>query len=60
VALCVGSGGVTGPCEGLAPADVIRRIRADGASSTLGGFLGDPSTPVAGRYFGPLVPAEAY
>lgn len=60
VALCVGSGGVAGPCAGLAPADVIKRIRADAASSSLGGFLGDPSTPVAGRYFGPLVPAATY
>jgi subtilisin len=62
VALCVGSGGVAGPCAELAPADVIRRIRADAAASaaSIGGFEGDPFTPVAGRYFGPLVPAEAY
>ena len=60
VALCLGSGGVPGPCAGLAPADVIRRVRADGSSSLAGGFLGDPNTPVAGRYFGPLVPAGAY
>ena len=62
VALCVGSGGVAGPCASLAPADVIRRIRSDAAASagSIGGFLGDPSTPVAGRYFGPLVAAGAY
>jgi subtilisin family serine protease len=62
VALCVGSGGVAGPCAGLAPVDVISRIRADAAasSSNIGGFVGDPSTPVAGRYFGSLVPAGAY
>jgi subtilisin len=62
VALCVGSGGVAGPCAGLAPADVISRIRADAAASaaSIGGFEGDPFTPVAGRYFGPLVPAGAY
>jgi subtilisin len=61
VALCVGSGGVAGPCAGLAPADVISRIRTDAASSPgIGGFLGDPNTPVSGRYFGPLVPAGAY
>jgi subtilisin family serine protease len=59
VALCLGTGGVPGPCAGLAPADVIRRVRADAAAAG-GGFLGDPSTPVAGRYFGPLVPAGAY
>jgi subtilisin family serine protease len=62
VALCVGSGGVAGPCAGLAPTDVISRIRADAAASaaSIGGFEGDPFTPVAGRYFGPLVPAGAY
>jgi subtilisin len=62
VALCMGSGGVAGPCTGLAPADVIRRIRSDAAASapSLGGFTGDPDSPVAGRYFGPLVPAGAY
>jgi hypothetical protein len=59
VALCLGTGGVPGPCAGLAPADVIRRVRADAAAAG-GGFLGDPSTPVAGRYFGQLVPAGAY
>jgi subtilisin family serine protease len=62
VALCVGSGGVAGPCAGLAPADVISRIRADAAaaSASIGGFVGDPGTPVANRYFGPLVAAAAY
>jgi subtilisin len=61
VALCIGSGGVPGPCAGLAPADVIRRIRADAASAPAAdGFLGDPNAPAAGRYFGPLVPAGAY
>jgi subtilisin len=62
VALCHGSGGVAGPCAGLAPADVIRRIRSDAAAGagSIGGFVGDPSTPVADRYFGPLVPAGAY
>jgi subtilisin len=62
VALCIGSGGTPGPCAGLAPADVIRRIRSDAAASApaLGGFTGDPDSPVADRYFGPLVPASAY
>jgi subtilisin family serine protease len=62
VALCTGSGGVAGPCAGLAPADVINRIRSDAATSSpsIGGFVGDPSTPVSGRYFGPLVAAGAY
>ena len=60
VALCLGSGGVPGPCAGLAPADVIQRIRTDAASLADGGFLGDPNNPVAGRWFGPLVAAGAY
>jgi subtilisin len=60
VALCLGSGGVPGPCAGLSPADVIRRIRADAGSSAGDGFLGDPNNPVAGRWFGPLVPAGGY
>jgi subtilisin family serine protease len=60
VALCLGSGGVPGPCAGLSPADVIRRVRADAASSAAGGFLGDPGNPVAGRWYGPLVAAGAY
>ena len=60
VALCMGSGGVPGPCAGLAPADVIRRIRSDAATHSTGGFTGDPDSPVANRYFGPLVSASAY
>jgi subtilisin family serine protease len=62
VALCFGSGGAPGPCAGRAPAGVIERIRSDAAAAapTLGGFLGDPTTPVPGRYFGPLVSAAAY
>jgi subtilisin len=60
VALCLGSGGVPGPCAGLSPADVIRRVRADAGSSAGGGFMGDPDSPVAGRWYGPLVPAGAY
>jgi subtilisin family serine protease len=60
VALCVGSGGTPGPCAGLTPANVINRIRADAAANSTGGFLGDPGSPVANRYFGPLVSASAY
>jgi subtilisin len=60
VALCLGSGGVPGPCAGVSPADVIRRIRSDAAAVAGGGFLGDPSNPVAGRWYGPLVAAGAY
>jgi subtilisin family serine protease len=60
VALCVGSGGVAGPCAGLAPAGVISRIRSDAAAHSADGFIGDPNSPVANRYFGPLVSASAY
>ena len=60
VALCMGSGGAAGPCAGLTPANVIRRIRSAAAAHTIGGFAGDPDAPVAGRYFGPLVSASAY
>jgi subtilisin len=62
VALCHGSGGAAGPCDGLAPADVIARVRADAtAAMTLStGFLGDPLRPLTGKVFGPLVSAAQY
>ena len=62
VALCHGSGGLPGPCAGLAPAGVIARVRGDAtAAMTLAnGFLGDPLRPLAGKAFGPLVSATQY
>ena len=47
-ALCHGSGGVPGPCAGLAPADVIAVVRARAAAvaTTANGFLGDPLRPL--------------
>ncbi|MEA2390357.1 MAG: hypothetical protein QOK31_466 [Solirubrobacteraceae bacterium] len=62
VALCLGSSGVSGPCDGLSPAQIISRIRADAAAAgTLSnGFRGDPLRPLTGRYFGYLVAAAAY
>jgi subtilisin family serine protease len=62
VALCHGSGGLPGPCAGLAPAGVITRVRADAtAAMTLAtGFLGDPLRPLTGKLFGPLVAAAPY
>lgn len=62
VALCHGSGGLPGPCAGLAPAEVIARVRADatGALTLANGFLGDPLRPLSGKVFGPLVSAAAY
>ena len=60
VALCMGEGGAGGPCTGLAPADVIQRIRADAQAraTAANGFQGDPLQPL-GRYFGHLASATA-
>jgi subtilisin family serine protease len=62
VALCNGSGGLPGPCAGLAPAAVIARVRADAttAMTLANGFLGDPLRPLTGKVFGPLVTAASY
>jgi subtilisin family serine protease len=62
VALCLDDGGVAGPCAGLAPAQVVAKIRADGAANAtaLNGFTGDPLHPVTGKYFGYLVSALSY
>jgi hypothetical protein len=53
---------VAGPCAGLAPAQVVARIRADaaGAATLANGFLGDPLRPVTGKYYGYLVSALSY
>jgi hypothetical protein len=57
VALCIASG----PCAGLSPAAIIARLRSDAAARPAGyGFAGDPSSPVAGRYYGNLVYAGGY
>jgi subtilisin len=63
VALCFGDGGVPGPCDGLAPAAAIARVRADAAAgfgTTALGFAGDPSRPISGKYFGYLDYAGGY
>ncbi len=61
VALCVGSGGVAGPCQGLTPAQTTARLRADAATRPASwGFVGDPYRPVSGKYFGNLVWAGGY
>ena len=62
VALCHGSGGLPGPCAGLAPAAVIARAaRGRRRGATLAtGFLGDPLRPLSGKVFGPLVTAASY
>ncbi len=64
VALCIGNGGLAGPCSGLAPAQVIQKLRSDAAAHTTAtpayGFKGDPAHPVKNKYFGYLVWAGAY
>jgi hypothetical protein len=57
-ALCIGEGGSAGPCAGLAPAQIVSKLRADaerytGAVSGFG-FSGDPLRPAGGAYFGYL------
>ena len=60
VALCIGEGGGAGPCAGLAPAQVIQKVRADAQAqaTTTNGFMGDPLQPL-GRYYGYLASARA-
>jgi subtilisin family serine protease len=62
VALCLGSAGLAGPCTGLAPAQVIAKVRADAAANAAltNTFTGSPLKPVNGKYFGHLVPANLY
>jgi subtilisin family serine protease len=62
VALCIGNGGVPGPCAGLAPSAVIARVRTDAAAaaSLTSGFAGDPLRPATGKYFGFLASAAGY
>src|SRR3954447_622982 len=62
LALCIGDGGVAGPCAGLAPSAAIARVRSDAAAaaSLSRGFAGDPLRPVTGKYFGYLATATGY
>jgi hypothetical protein len=59
VHLCI----VSGQCTGT-PAQIIQKVRADAAAYTQAnprwGFQGDPSHPIAGRYYGYLVRAGLY
>ena len=61
-ALCVGTSAAPGPCAGLAPADVIQRVRSDASAfaTVANGFSGDPLRPLSGRTYGPLLTAAAY
>ena len=58
VALCLGEGGAQGPCAGLTPAQIVQKMRSDAQAHTSAvpgyGFSGDPTRPVAGRYYGYL------
>ena len=62
VALCIYSG----PCKGLAPAQVIDKIVGDArvySESRKGsgfGFQGDPLRPIPGKYYGYLIRAGGY
>ena len=62
VALCHGSERHDGPCAGLSPGEVVERIRSDAErrATWASGFLGDSTRTLDGRYFGPLVAADAY
>jgi subtilisin family serine protease len=62
VALCKGSDGVAGPCDGLTPAATIQRLRSDaaGAATLANGFGGDPLRPITGRQYGHLVVTALY
>ncbi|HEV3379275.1 MAG TPA: S8 family serine peptidase [Thermoleophilaceae bacterium] len=57
-ALCIGEAGGAGPCAGLAPAQIVSKLRADAERYTAAvsgfGFSGDPLRPAGGAYFGYL------
>ncbi|MGH8998858.1 MAG: S8 family serine peptidase [Acidimicrobiia bacterium] len=58
VARCIDAG----PCAGLAPGQIIQKLRADAAARPLEtGFFGDPNAPLDDeRYYGHLVDASRY
>jgi hypothetical protein len=62
VALCLGSGGSTGPCNRLTPSRIVQKLRADAQAhaTSSNGFVGDPKHSVTGRYFGYLTWAGGY
>jgi hypothetical protein len=59
IALCMGAPGQPGPCADMTPAEVTAQVRADAAAhaSAQQGFVGDPLSPVGGRYYGHIVSA---
>jgi subtilisin family serine protease len=60
VALCIYSGA----CAGLAPSQIVQKIRSDADAYNTAhpsyGFTGDPLHPVTGRYYGFLLRAALY
>lgn len=59
VARCIDAG----PCAGLAPAQIIQKIRADAAARPAdSGFSGDPNHPfgMESRYYGSLVDSSGF
>ena len=61
-ALCLGSGSAPGPCTGMAPAQVIAKVRADAELSTRAGwgYTGDPLRPLTGKIHGFAASAAGY
>jgi subtilisin len=57
VAVCMGEAERPGPCADMSPAEVIEQVRADAAANATpqNGFLGDPFSPVSGRFYGHLL-----
>src|SRR2546427_6082632 len=56
-ALCIG----TGACTDATPSAVITKLRTDASSQPFSyGFVGDPTNPVAGRYYGYSIYAGGY
>lgn len=57
VANCLGHKDEPGPCAGMTPKQVIKKIRADAAAKPNSyGYVGDPHhSPPPGRYYGYLV-----
>ncbi|MDQ3609915.1 MAG: S8 family serine peptidase, partial [Actinomycetota bacterium] len=58
VALCLSEGGRSGPCAGLAPAEIIRRMRDEAAARVAAnsgyGFVGDLTRPLSNLLYGNL------
>ncbi|HVW32803.1 MAG TPA: S8 family serine peptidase, partial [Acidimicrobiia bacterium] len=57
VARCIDAG----PCAGMAPAQIVAKLRADAASRPAAqGFLGDSHRPIDGKYYGDLADDLGY